>query len=206
MSEQTTQPTGAQQSLPLIVLDGAVVFPYTVVTLPTEGESALAVEAAMQDGRLVLLVARRADADAEAPLPLQLHRVGVVARIEQSGTLPNGATGIAADEPKKIVMHFIYKEVTKEQVAETFGEAMAKSSTVAAQKSNFEKVESWLPSALHSGDEMTFEYVPGTGTTFKINSSTKGTIAGTDFMKAVWTIYLGSNPPTADLKKGMLGG
>jgi ATP-dependent Lon protease len=96
MSEQTTQPTnGVQQSLPLIVLDGAVVFPYTVVTLPTEGADAQAAEAAMQDGRLVLLVARRADADADAPLAMQLHRVGTVARIEQSGTLPNGATGIA---------------------------------------------------------------------------------------------------------------
>lgn len=118
----------------------------------------------------------------------------------------DGNTGISADEPKKIVMHFIYKEVTKEQVAETFGEAMAKSSTVAAQKANFTQVESWLPAALHAGDEMTFEYVPGAGTSFKINNSTKGTIAGTDFMKAVWTIYLGANPPTANLKSGMLGG
>jgi ATP-dependent Lon protease len=96
MSEHATQPTnGVQQSLPLIVLDGAVVFPYTVVTLPTDGADAKAVEAAMQDGRLVLLVARRADADEDAPLALQLHRVGVVARIEQAGTLQNGATGIA---------------------------------------------------------------------------------------------------------------
>jgi ATP-dependent Lon protease len=96
MSEQTTQPTtGAQQSLPLIVLDGAVVFPYTVVTLPTDGADAKAVEAAMQDSRLVLLVARRADADEDAPLAMQLHRVGVVARVEQAGTLPNGTSGVA---------------------------------------------------------------------------------------------------------------
>lgn len=118
----------------------------------------------------------------------------------------DGSAAIAADEPKRIVMHFIYKEVTQAQIAETFAEAMAKSSVVAGQKANFSKIEGWVPAALHAGDEMTFEYVPGTGTAFKINNSTKGTIPGTDFMKAVWTIYLGANPPTAALKSGMLGG
>lgn len=95
MTEQTNQSTnGASQTLPLIVLDGAVVFPYTVVTLPLEDETAPAAEAALKNGRMVLLAARREDADDDAPLSLQLHRVGVVARIEQAGTLPNGASGL----------------------------------------------------------------------------------------------------------------
>jgi ATP-dependent Lon protease len=95
MTEQTTHVTnGAPQTLPLIVLDGAVVFPYTVVTLPLDEESAPAADAALKNGRMVLLAARRADAASDAPLSLQLHRVGVVARIEQAGTLPTGSTGI----------------------------------------------------------------------------------------------------------------
>src|SRR5262245_26166042 len=95
MSEQTTQSTnGAPQTLPLIVLDGAVVFPYTVVTLPLDDDTAPSAEAAVKNGRMVLLAARREDADDDAPLALQLHRVGVVARIEQAGTLPNGASGL----------------------------------------------------------------------------------------------------------------
>jgi ATP-dependent Lon protease len=95
MSEQNTSATAATlQTLPVIVLDGAVVFPYTVVTLPLEEENAAAAEAALRSNRLVLLVARRADAAADAPLSLQLHRVGVVARIEQAGKLPTGATGV----------------------------------------------------------------------------------------------------------------
>src|SRR5262245_34844651 len=95
MTEQTQQSNnGATQTLPLIVLDGAVVFPYTVVTLPLEDDTAPAAEAALKNGRMVLLAARREDADDDAPLALQLHRVGVVARIEQAGTLPNGASGL----------------------------------------------------------------------------------------------------------------
>src|SRR5690242_20570951 len=84
MSEQTAHTTtGAYQTLPLIVIDGAVVFPYTVASLPLDEQTAPAAEAALKDGRLVLLAARREDADAETPLALQLHRTGVVARIEQ---------------------------------------------------------------------------------------------------------------------------
>ena len=89
---QTIETSATQQSLPLIVLDGAVVFPYTVVTLPLDDENLAAAEAAMQANRLVLLVARREDADSDSPLPLQLHTIGVVARIEQLGKLPNGAS------------------------------------------------------------------------------------------------------------------
>src|SRR6266545_4329968 len=95
MSEQIAHTTtGASQTLPLIVIDGAVVFPYTVASLPLDEQTAPAAEAALKDSRLVLLAARREDADADTPLALQLHRTGVVARIEQAGKLQNGMSGI----------------------------------------------------------------------------------------------------------------
>ncbi|MCG8349520.1 MAG: endopeptidase La [Chloroflexales bacterium] len=95
MSEQISEETmTTTPTLPLIVLDGAVVFPYTVVSLPLDDESATIVEASIkEDRRLVLLAARREDADTDAPLAEQLYRVGVVARIEQTGMLPNGMSG-----------------------------------------------------------------------------------------------------------------
>ncbi len=90
IEEQTTP-----QTLPLIALDGAVVLPYIVVSLPLNEEVAAAVEAGLQEyNSRVLLVARREDTDRSQPLAEQLHRVGVVARIEQAGILPNGASGI----------------------------------------------------------------------------------------------------------------
>ncbi len=88
------EPTNSQPTLPLIALDGAVVFPYTVVSLPLDADTAPIAEAALKDNRLVLLAARRTDADADAPLALQLHRIGTLGRIEQAGTLPNGSSGI----------------------------------------------------------------------------------------------------------------
>ncbi len=68
MSEQTNTNNDAPQTLPLIILDDAVVFPYTVVTLPLDDESAPAADAALKNGRMVLLVARREDAESDAPL------------------------------------------------------------------------------------------------------------------------------------------
>ncbi len=94
MSDQTPFTT-ARQDLPVIVLDGAVVLPYTVVSVPLEDENAEAAQSAMRNGRMVLLVARREDADEELPLEQQLHRVGVIARVEQFGTLQNGISGAA---------------------------------------------------------------------------------------------------------------
>ena len=50
MSEQIAHTTtGASQTLPLIVIDGAVVFPYTVASLPLDEQTAPAAEAALLD-------------------------------------------------------------------------------------------------------------------------------------------------------------
>ena len=48
--------------------------------------------------------------------------------------------------------------------------------------------------------------MPGTSTTVTVRGKKKGTIAGEDFMRALWAIYLGSAPPNKALKRGMLGG
>ncbi|GAB4427967.1 MAG: endopeptidase La [Chloroflexi bacterium OHK40] len=97
MSEQndtpTTQPP-AQESLPLIALESAVVFPYTVISLTLDDDNIAAAEAALKNGRHLLLVPRRPDAASSAPLAEQLFPIGVVARIEQSGVLPGGASGL----------------------------------------------------------------------------------------------------------------
>lgn len=65
-----------------------------MVSLTLDELGAAAAEASAREGRKVLLAARRPDPPADAPVADQLFRVGVVARIEQLGTLPTGATGV----------------------------------------------------------------------------------------------------------------
>ncbi len=82
------------QTLPLLALDGVVVFPHTVISLSLEDSMLPVVDAALKSDRHLLLVARRPDADDSAPLRDQIFDVGVIARIEQSGMLPGGVSGI----------------------------------------------------------------------------------------------------------------
>ncbi len=82
------------QTLPLLALDGVVVFPHTVISLSLEDMMLPVVEAALKADRLLLLVARRLDADESVPLRNQIFDVGVIVRIEQSGMLPGGVSGI----------------------------------------------------------------------------------------------------------------
>ncbi len=112
---------------------------------------------------------------------------------------------IQADVPKRIVMSFIYKEVTADQMKETFAEGLAQLPNKDALAPAFAKL-SGMMATVHAGDVVTLDYVPGAGITVDFNGQTKGTIAGLDFMKAVWSIYLGPAPASAKLKAGMLGG
>jgi ATP-dependent Lon protease len=94
----------APQTLPLIVLDGAVIFPTTVISLTLDEETSPAAEAAMRDGREVLLAARLPDADTNKPMGEQIYKIGTLARIEQSGVLPSGASGIVVRGIVRVVV------------------------------------------------------------------------------------------------------
>lgn len=118
----------------------------------------------------------------------------------------DAAAAIKADEPKRVVMHFIYKAVTREQMLETFMEGFGEAAS-GPRAADIATMKAWVPEAgVKKGDELGFDYEPGKGTSMVLNGRTLGTIAGVDFMKLVFGIYLGAKPPTAELKAGMLGG
>ena len=56
-----------------------------------------------------------------------------------------------------------------------------------------------------TGDELIFDYIPGKGTIFTIKGEVKGIIPGKDFMEALFSIYIGKNPASEQLKNGLLG-
>lgn len=117
----------------------------------------------------------------------------------------DASAAIKADEPKRVVMHFIYKAVTREQMLETFNEGFGAAAT-GPHAADIKAMEAWVPAdGVKKGDELGFDYVPGKGTSMVLNGRTLGTIAGAEFMKLVFGIYLGPKPPTAELKAGLLG-
>lgn len=116
----------------------------------------------------------------------------------------SSSKAVTQDVPKRITMHFIYKEVTAEQMAETFHEGLEKQGNPPELAARMAKLESLLTD-VHQGDVVQLDYVPGAGTSLTINGTTKGTIEGADFMQAIWAIYVGENPANKKLKEGMLG-
>ncbi|MBT3223968.1 MAG: chalcone isomerase family protein [Proteobacteria bacterium] len=113
-------------------------------------------------------------------------------------------TAIDDDVPKRLLMHFVYSKVTKDQLVETYNEGLEKVPNGVAVMPKFNNLYEML-SDVKRGDRIGFDYVPGQGTEISVRGEKKGTIEGVDFMRAMWGIYLGTSPPTAKLKRGLLG-
>jgi len=72
-------------------------------------------------------------------------------------------------------------------------------------KARFAQMAAWIPE-LHKGESFSITYQPGKGLTIQHGARVLGTIAGADFARTIFAIWLGDKPPNAGLKRGMLGG
>jgi hypothetical protein len=113
---------------------------------------------------------------------------------------------ILADGPKRMVLHFL-RSVSRDQMVEAYTEAFA-ANAPDAQKTLKAEIDKLMAAfePMNEGEQMTFTYLPGTGTTLAIRGKDKVTIQGLPFAKAMFSAWLGPKPPSADLKKGLLGG
>jgi len=110
---------------------------------------------------------------------------------------------LASDQAKAIRLHFL-RDLKKGQLVEAFQGFDANAKDKAAQKAAFEKMLALVPD-VKEGSTLTFTYVPGKGTTLQVADKDLGVFEGKGFADAVFSIWLGSKPPSEDLRKGMLG-
>jgi hypothetical protein len=112
---------------------------------------------------------------------------------------------IKVDEPKRMVMQFLHN-ASKKQTTDAFDESF-KDNAPDAEKTMKTDIDGFLGALedVKVGEQMVFTYVPATGTTLAINGKDKLTIAGAPFGQLVFSVWLGPKPPTANLKKGILG-
>lgn len=112
---------------------------------------------------------------------------------------------LAADTPKRMVMHFL-RDVDAEAISGAWREGIEANSPAAlpAVKDRLDQFCGWwLPMA--TGKQAVMTYVPGKGTDLAIDGKELGVVPGKDFADALFGVWLGSAPPSADLKKGVLG-
>jgi hypothetical protein len=134
-------------------------------------------------------------------------RVKVYAAGLYLATPSRDAAGIiAADEPKQVVMHFLYKKVEKDKLTEAWREGFANNSAAALPvlKARLDEFCALWPD-MASGERAVITYTPGTGTRLELNGKEVGVIPGKDFADALFAVWLGSKPADTGLKEGILG-
>jgi ATP-dependent Lon protease len=89
-----SDPTSASQSLPLLPLRDVVVFPHMVIPLFVgRPKSIKALEAAMEVGKSIMLVAQR-NASKDDPVASDIYEIGCVSNILQMLKLPDGTVKV----------------------------------------------------------------------------------------------------------------
>ena len=108
---------------------------------------------------------------------------------------------------KRILMHFIYSHVPKEKIIDAFKDDFENNAKeiLPMIKDELEKFYSYFDQDLKENDEVTITYIPEKGTCVEIKNQLKGCINGDDFMKAVFSVWFGEDPPSEGLKNRMLG-
>ena len=111
---------------------------------------------------------------------------------------------IQANVHKRMHTHFIFPHVPKEKMIETLEENIQNNPTILPETiKKMRLAQSWMED-YNEGDEIIFDYVPYKGTIITVKEIQKGIIQGEDFMNAIFSIYIGKNPASEQLKQGLL--
>ena len=118
----------------------------------------------------------------------------------------NAAAILAADAPRRMVMHFVYS-VSKDQMCDAWDEGLeANTPNASAEVKGAFKTLCSMMEAIPKGNRLVLTYVPGTGTTVEVNGKAKGTIPGKATADATLATWLGPKPgPGEDFKDAVLG-
>ena len=114
---------------------------------------------------------------------------------------------IAQSGPNRVLMHFVYDEVSGEKLVDAWNDGFESNMTSEQLKALQERINMFnaMFTTVNENDVIMLDYVPGTGTRVTIKGDDKGVIPGEDFNKALLDIWLGDEPADSGLKDAMLG-
>jgi len=113
---------------------------------------------------------------------------------------------LGSDTPKELILHFV-RDVDGSDLAEAWDEGFAKNAKtqLPALQERIEMLKGWMAD-VKTGQQLTFEFEPGSGIQVATDGAVKGTIKGDDFARVLLSIWLGADPPNPEVKAGLLGG
>jgi len=115
---------------------------------------------------------------------------------------------VNADKAMAVKLEITSGMISSENMSEAINEGFEASTggNIAPLKAEIEEfVNTFKKSEIVEGNVFDIIYVPGKGVESYKNGTLQGTIAGMDFKKALFGIWLGSKPADDDLKAAMLG-
>ncbi len=118
----------------------------------------------------------------------------------------SAAEVIAAEGKKRMIMHFLYKEVSKDKLVEAWNEGF-KNNTGSDELGRLQaRIDQFndLFEDVKKGDVVVLDYIPATGTAVTVKGRQKGVVPGKDFNDAMLKIWLGEKPVTESLKGQLL--
>lgn len=113
---------------------------------------------------------------------------------------------IAATGSRRMVMYFLYKEVSKDKLVEGWVEGFSGNSSpedVIALQARINSFNAMFVD-VKKDDTIVLDFVPGKGTIVTIANEEKGVIEGKDFNDALLLIWLGEKPVNKKLKQQLL--
>ncbi len=114
---------------------------------------------------------------------------------------------INSEQVKHLVTHYLTNKATVEKIQEGVLEAMHKcnpADMVAAHQADVDQYISWMDKDMAPGLTAESTYIPGQGLTYTYQGVTKGTIAGSDFMKMYYNMSFSEEAPKK-VRNGLLG-
>lgn len=114
---------------------------------------------------------------------------------------------LAADAPRRMVMHFVTGRATKDKMCGAWNDGLKDNTPNASEqlKQEFTQLCGMMRD-IKNGEDVVITYVPGSGTSIEIGGTMMGNIAGKDFADAVLRCWIGPKPdPGEGFKKDVLG-
>ncbi|HET8752984.1 MAG TPA: chalcone isomerase family protein [Salinimicrobium sp.] len=114
---------------------------------------------------------------------------------------------LEADEPMAIKLHIVSKLITSDKMVDAVTEGFEKSTNgnMAPIQKKIDTMLDFFKEDIHKNDIFDLVYIPNKGVTAYKNGKARGTVAGMDFKKALFGIWLSGNPADDDLKEDLLG-
>jgi hypothetical protein len=153
----------------------------------------------------------------KAPAPLVLNGLGLrkatflavrvyvaALYLPQKSSDPREILG--KDLPWHLLLHFV-RDVGVSDIRDAFSEGFKKSAgdRLPVLAPRIAALEARMMD-FKAGQTLAFTNEPGKGVTVTVNGAAGPPIEGADFASALLGIWLGPDPPNADLKTGLLGG